>query len=340
MTAPLNRQILLASYPQGTPRAGNFELTTAPIAQPGADQVLVRTLHLSMDPFPRLRMDPQSKMGPPLPLGAVVIGRGVGRVVASNAANIPVGAYVAGDLGWQDYAACDSSSVRVVDPTLAPVRTSLGVLGPSGVAAYIALFDEGRPKSGETVLVTAAAGAVGSIAGQLARLQGCRAVGICIGAEQAEYLREELQFDAAIDARSTSNLTAAIRDACPRGVDVLLDSVGGDTHNAAIMNMNVRGRAVIFGYISAYNAPAGAEPEYGRIYEVLRRRLRVTGFLVGDHAARFPAAIGDIAQHYRAGRLRFREHITRGLEQAPAAFAALFTDAAPGKQLVEVASDE
>lgn len=340
MSAVRNRQILLASYPQGTPRADNFGQVERPMGEPGAGQVLVRTLYLSMDPFPRLRMDPQSKVGPPLPLGAVVIGRGVGKVIASNAPGIAVGAYVAGDLGWQDYALCDAASVRIVDPSLAPVRTSLGVLGPSGVAAYIALFDEGKPASGETVLVTAAAGAVGSIAGQLARLHGCRVAGVCIGAEQARYVREELQFDAAIDARATSNLSAAIREACPRGVDVFLDSVGGDTHNAAVMNMNVRGRAVIFGYISAYNAPAGAEPEYGRIYEVLRRRLRVSGFLVGDHAARFPAAVAEIAEHYRAGRLRFREHITQGLENAPAAFAALFTDAAPGKQLVEVAADE
>lgn len=340
MSAALNRQILLASYPQGAPRADNFELVKRQTVQPGAEQVLVRTLYLSMDPFPRLRMDPQSRMGPPLPLGSVVIGRGVGKVVASNAESIPMGAYVAGDLGWQDYAVCDAAGVRAIDPKLAPVRTSLGVLGPSGVAAYIALFDEGRPQAGETVLVTAAAGAVGSIAGQLARLHGCRVAGVCIGSEQAQYLREELQFDAAIDARADRDLAAAIRKACPQGVDVLLDSVGGETHNAAIMNMNVRGRAVIFGYISAYNAPAGAEPEYGRIYEVLRRRLRVTGFLVGDHAARFPAAVADIAQHYRAGRLRFREHITRGLENAPGAFAALFTEAAPGKQLVEVSSEE
>lgn len=339
MAEPSNRQILLASYPIGVPREENFRIVQRAVDEPAVGQVLVRTLYLSMDPFPRLRMDPNSRMGPPLPLGSVVIGRGVGRVVASKSEQIDVDSYVAGELGWQDYACCEASALRPLDPAVAPVRASLGVLGPSGIAAHIALFEEGRPAARETVLVTAAAGAVGSVAGQLARLHGCRAVGICLGAEQADYLRNELKFDAAVDANATSDLRTAIREACPSGVDVFLDSVGGDTHNAGIMNMNARGRVVVFGFISAYNTAAEQAPEYGRIYEVLKRRLRVSGFLVGDHASQFPAAIAAIAQHYRAGRLVFREHITKGLERAPQAFSALFTQAAPGKQLVEVAGD-
>jgi NADPH-dependent curcumin reductase CurA len=330
------RRILLKAYPRGVPRPEDFELADAPApAAPGPGEVLVETHWLSMDPLPRVRMDPAAKFPPPLPLGSVVVGRGVGVVRASAHEGFGAGDWVAGELGWQELALVPGTTLRRVDPELAPVQTALGVLGPSGVTAWCLVHVAAAVRAGEHVVVAAAAGSVGSVAVQLAKLAGARVVGVVGGERQARFVRDELGADAVVDYRSAT-LDADLALALPAGANVFLDSVGGALHGAVMQRIADHARIVAFGFISAYNSGAGAQPEYGRIYELIRRRATLQGFLVGDHAARFGEATAALADHLRAGRLRNAESVTTGFEQTPAAFARLFDADPVGKQLVRV----
>lgn len=333
-----NRQWLLDRYPSGIPGPETFRLVSTPVPQPAPGQVLVRTVYLSMDPFPRLRMDPDAKAAPPLPLGTVMIGRGAGIVAASQHPSLRPGDAVAGDLGWQEYAAVDAERLRRLDPSQAPISASLHLLGSSGLAPYFALTECAQARAGETVVVSAAAGSVGLAAGQLARILGCRAVGIVRGAEQARALDETFGYAAALDGEA-ADFAAQLAAACPGGVDVFLDSVGGALHNSVMERINPHARIVLVGYISGYNVPGGEPPEYGRIYQVIRQRARVMGFLVGDYAPRFGEATAQLAAWMQAGRLTMPESVTQGFENVPAAFAAIFGAARPGKQLVQIAAD-
>lgn len=333
MIPSAQRCILLRAYPQGVPRARDFELVERPITPPGEGQVLVEVRYLSLDPAPRLRMNPLSRDVPPLPLGSVVVGRGVGIVRASQHADWHVGDTVSGELGWQEYATVDGAGLRRVDPSQAPLQASLGLLGPSGIAAWCLVHVAAAVQPGETVVVAAAAGAVGSTATQLARLCGARVVALVASAAQARFAHETLGADTAIDCTAASFPTA-LEAALPTGANVFLDSVGGTVHEAVLERIAVHGRIVAFGYISAYNSKGEGPQEYGRIYRLIHRRATLSGFLVGDHAARFPEVQRELATLLRSGSLRNHETLIDGLEHTPTAFAGLFSGDPIGKQLV------
>ena len=330
------RCIVLRSYPSGSPQAGDFECVERDALESATGQVLVDTLYLSMDPAPRMRMHATAKPSP-MPLGEVVGGRGVGIVRKSADANFECGDVVAGELGWQEQAVVTASSLRKIDPSLGPVQTALSVLGPSGIAAWCLVHSAAAVRAGDTVVVTAAAGAVGSVALQLARLSGARVVGIVGGAAQARFVSKELAADAVVDHGSAS-LGADLAAACPGGVNVFLDSVGGALHNEVMQHICVRARIIAFGYISAYNAAPGEQAEYGRIYQVINRRAEMRGFLVADYASRFDEALRDLGAKLAAGSLKNFETCIDGIQNAPQAFAGLFAGNAVGKQLVRIST--
>jgi NADPH:quinone reductase len=331
---PNNRQIILVQYADGVPGAEHFALREAELPDLAPGQLRARVIWLSMDPFPRLRMGGDARVAPQLPLGSVMIGRGVARVTESRHESFAAGDYLAGELGWQEQYQGDGAGLRPVDPTLAPVQTSLGILGPSGLAAYFATLREGRPRAGETVVVSAAAGSVGLVACQLALMQGANVVGVVGGAPQEALLRE---LGVTPVNYRVADLGAAIGAACPAGVDLFIDNVGGTVHDAVMERLNVHARAVLVGTIADYTRPPG-EQEQARhdLLRLILRRVRISGFMVGDYAAEWPAALGELAGWLQAGRLRNVETVFAGLEQAPEAFAALFGGASVGKRLVRV----
>ena len=335
--AGINRRIVLRRYPSGAPAESDFELIEAPVAELRPGLVRVETSFLSMDPAPRLRMDGGAKFPPPLGLGEVVVGRGVGTVTESGDPQFAAGDVVAGELGWQEQAVVPAGQLRAVDTALGPAQAALGLLGPSGIAAWFLVRDAARVQAGDTVLVAAAAGAVGSAIVQLARLAGARVVGVVGSPAQARFVLEDLGAAAVVD-HTSADLDSELRAALPTGATVFLDSVGGALHNSAMGHIANRARIVAFGYISSYNAAAGTQAEYGRIYQLIHKRAELRGFLVGDHAARFPEALASLASSFRAGELRSFEHVTEGLASVPSAFAALFTGDPVGKQLVQVRS--
>ncbi len=336
MSAVRNRRWVLAARPQGVPRPTDFQIVESAARAPAAGELCVRVQYLSMDPAPRMRMDEVPRMGPPLPLGETVIGRGAGIVEASAAAGFAVGDCVAGELGWQEHAVVPAAAVRKVDCTLAPMSAYLGLLAASGLTAWFALSECARARAGETVLVSAAAGSVGLAACQIARLLKCRVIAVAHGAEQARFIERELAPDAVVDDTSPA-LATALDAACQPPVDVFLDSVGGVLHEAVMDRIAVGARAVLYGFISAYNQSAGTEPEYGRIYQVIRKRAHLMGFLIADHAERTPQALEQLSAWLRKGRLHGFECVREGFESVPAAFAELFGEAAPGKHLVRLA---
>ncbi|MDM0032398.1 NADP-dependent oxidoreductase [Variovorax sp. J22P271] len=340
MKTTLNRSVRLTAYCADGPLPSScFALDEAPVGEIEDGQVLVETHYLSMDPFPRLRMRGDDSMAPQLPLGSVVIGRGVGQVVASRAPALPVGTYVAGELGWQALARVDGRTLRAVDPTLAPVSTSLGLLGPSGLTAYFTVMHHGKPREGETVVISGAAGSVGSVSCQLAKQAGARVVAIVGGQDQAHYLLDEIRADVVVDHTIATPLAVQLARACPQGVDVFLDGVGGSLHEAVMDLLNVHARAVVYGVIASYGrADAASEMVPSRLYQLIQKRVRLSGFLIADHADEFASASAELSLWLAQGRVRCAESITEGLENAPAAFAALFTPGRFGKQLVRLAA--
>ncbi len=333
-----NRRIILRRYPGGIPLPEDFELIEAEVAELNEGDVLVETHYLSMDPAPRLRMDGAAKFPPPLPLGEVVMGRGAGIVVASRFGDLTVGDMVVGELGWQDYARVAGAQLRKVSLNGAPLQSALGVLGPSGITAYFLTHDAAKILGGDTVVIGAAAGSVGSVAVQLALAAGARVVGIIGGADQERFVLHDLGAHAAVDYRSAT-LDADLAGACPGGASVFLDSVGGNLHNAVLARIADHARIIAFGYISAYNNAAAVQPEYGSVYQIIRRRATLRGFLIGDYAHRFGEALQHLSAALSAGTLKSFEHLVLGLERAPAAFTALFSGEPVGKQLVRVHSE-
>ena len=334
--ATVNRQWLLASRPVGFPKASDFRLAESPVPQPGPEQMLVRTLWLSVDPYMRGRMSDRKSYAAPVPIGGVLEGGCVARVEASNLPKFKVGAIVESRFGWQDYALSNGKGVRSIDPALAPIQTALGVLGMPGMTAYFGLLDIGAAKSGETVLVSGAAGAVGSLVGQIAKIIGGRAVGIAGGADKVKHIVQDLGFDGAFDYKATSDTSAEIGRLCPQGVDVYFDNVGGPITDAAFNHLNERARVPICGQISQYNLE---KPELGPrlFFHLIVKRARVEGFLVSQFADRYPEGLAHMAEWVKAGKLKYRETVTRGLEHAPAAFMGMLKGDNIGKQLVQVA---
>jgi NADPH-dependent curcumin reductase CurA len=336
--ANVNRQITLAGRPSGFPKASDFKMVETPVPEPGPGQFLLRTIYLSVDPYMRGRMTDRPSYAPPVQIGEVMVGGAVGKVARSRHPDFPEGAIVEGPFGWQEYAVSDGSRARLVDPAVAPISTALGVLGMPGLTAYFGLLDVGDPKPGETVLVSGAAGAVGSVVGQIARIKGCRAVGVAGSEDKFRYLTGELGFDAAFNYKTTDNIVRAIREVCPAGVDVYFDNVGGALTDAAFLTMNLKARISICGQISQYNLE---RPEMGPrlLWNLIVKRARVEGFLVSDFAPRFKAAGRQLAEWLRAGHIKYRETIADGLENAPAAFLGMLRGDNVGKQLVRVSAE-
>jgi hypothetical protein len=330
----VNRQIVLASRPEGEVRPENFRLVEAPTPTPAAGEVLVRNLYLSLDPYMRGRMSAAKSYAKHVEIGEVMVGQTVGEVVESRAPGFAPGDKVLTSLGWQLHGVAKAADVHRVDASRAPLTYYLGALGMPGMTAWFGLREIGQPRPGETVVVSAASGAVGSVVGQLAKSMGCRAVGIAGGAEKCAYVTEVLGFDACVDHRA-GNLHDDLRAACPGGVDVYFDNVGGPVLDTLLRLMNLRSRIVVCGLISEYNA---TEP-YGlrNIRAVLVNRIRMQGMIVFDWADRYAEAVHGLGTLYAAGRLKYRETIAEGLEQAPGALIGLLRGRNFGKQLVRLA---
>ena len=332
----LNRQITLAARPSGLPKESDFHLAERPVPVPVEGEILVRNLYLSLDPYMRGRMSEAKSYAAPVPIGGVMTGEAVGQVIESNAPHFAEGDVVAAMTGWQEYAAVPAGQARRVDPSLAPVSTALGVLGMPGLTAYFGLLEIGRPRPGETVVVSGGAGAVGGIAGQIARIRGCRAVGIAGSDEKVAYMKGELGYDAAFNYRTAPNYRDKLAQLCPHGVDVYFDNVGGEITDAVFRLINDHARVVVCGQISQYNRE---RPEMGPrlLWTLIVHQARIEGFLVYQFKDRFEEGLRVLAQWLREGRLKYREQIAHGIETAPRAFIGMLQGENLGKQLVKLA---
>jgi NADPH-dependent curcumin reductase CurA len=331
----LNAQWRLAARPVGLPKPSDWELVEEPAPEPGDGQFRVQLEYLSLDPAMRGWMNEGRSYVPPVAIGEVMRAGGIGRVIDSRHAGYPVGELVSGVFGVQRYAVSDGQGARRVDTSLAPAPVHLGVLGMTGLTAYFGLLDIGRPQAGQTVVVSGAAGAVGSVVGQIARIKGCRVVGIAGGPEKCAWLVDELGFDAAIDYKR-GELRADLRRHAPDGVDVYFDNVGGETLDEVLRRLARGARVVICGAISQYNATEPRGP--ANYMQLLVERASMTGFLVFDFAQRYDEAIAQLAQWLRAGELRSREEVVAGgLEEFPEVFLRLFRGENTGKLILQLA---
>lgn len=332
---PVNRQLVLAARPNPGITEDLWQRRESPTPAPGEGQFLVRNQYLSIDPAMRGWIAAAANYAQPVPIGAPMRSFAVGEVVASRSLQYEVGEVVMGRFGWQDYCLCDGPEVdRRVDPALAPISTALGVLGINGATGYLGLSLIGQPRAGETVLVSTAAGAVGSVVGQAARIAGCRTVGLTGTDAKVAQCRELFRFDEAINYRSEPDLAAAIARACPDGVDVHFDNVGGAVSDAVMGLINERARIVVCGTIGIPSDPPPLGPRYNRA--LLVKRARMEGFLVLDHLDRLDEVVETLAPWVRDGRMQYREDIADGLEQAPAALTRVLAGQNLGKQLVRV----
>lgn len=331
------RQWRMAARPSGVPRLADFTLSEAPLPAPADGEFVIRTLYLSVAPVMRQYMIDGAGIETPLQIGDVIHGRGVGQIIASRHGEFPVGTIVQGKLGWQDHALSDGAAGKLMFPFRhpdLPPSTALGLLGMTGWSAYIGLFVKGAPQAGETVLVTGAAGGVGSIAGQLARIAGCRVIGVTGSAEKCAMLVDELGFDAALDHHAP-DFAEALHVATPRGLDVIFDNVGGAILDTALERINRFARVISCGRISQYvDGPNHSLANWWRIGE---HSARLEGFFVYDYRDRFAEAETAMAQWIREGRLKWREDVLEGFERMPEALARLFEGRNIGKQIVHVA---
>ena len=335
MAGNVNRQILLKSRPEGAPGLDNFALTEMPTPEPSEREVLMRIVYLSLDPYMRGRMSAAKSYAKPAAIGQPMVGGTVGEIVKSRHPKFAAGDIVLGYGGWQEFALSNGAGLRKLDPKAAPVSTALGVLGMPGMTAYVGLTEIGQPKPGETVVVAAASGAVGSVVGQIAGIKGARAIGIAGGAEKCRFVAQELGFDACVDHRAP-NLAQRLEAACPKGIDVYFENVGGAVQQAAWPLLNDFARIPVCGLIAQYNA---TNPMPGPdMFSVLRKRLLLRGFIVSDFAAKQGDFLRDVGEWVRTGRLKYREDIVDGLEHAPASFLGLLAGKNFGKMLVRVAT--
>jgi leukotriene B4 12-hydroxydehydrogenase/15-oxo-prostaglandin 13-reductase len=328
-----NLRVLLASRPTGWVSEDNFRVETVPVPQPRDGEVLVKNAYLSLDPYMRGRMNEGKSYAAKQEIGEVMIGGTVGEVVESKHPKFAKGDKVLGMLGWQQYGLSDGKGLNKVDASRVPLSAYLGVLGMPGVTAWVGLLDICQPKAGETVLVSAASGAVGSAVGQIAKIKGCRAVGIAGGKAKCDYVVKELGFDACVDYKA-GRLNDDLKAALPDGVDCYFENVGGEILDAALRRMNAFSRIAVCGLISQYNA---TEP-YGvkAIQSILTNRIRMQGFIVSDRMELWPKALPELAGWVAAGKIKYRETVTQGLENAPKAFIGLLKGENLGKQLVKL----
>ncbi len=333
--ATVNKQITLAARPAGLPKVSDFHMVYSPVPSPGEGEVLVRSVYLSLDPYMRGRMSDAESYVRPLAIGEVITGGAVASVVESRHADFLAGDTVEGMLGWQEYAIANGRELRKLDPDAAPISTALGVLGMPGLTAYFGLLDICDPKPGETVVVSAAAGGVGMVAGQIAKIKGCRVVGVAGSEARIPWLLDELGFDAAFNYKAVEDPYDTLKELCPAGIDVYFDNVGGKLSDAVVRLINAKARISLCGQISRYNLN---EPELGPrwLNQLIVKQAKVQGFLVSGYAERFPAALKQLAGWMKQGKLKYREEIAQGIEAAPQAFIGMLQGRNEGKQLVQL----
>ena len=345
----MNRKIVLANRPLGMPKVSDFELVESPVPSPGDGEFLVKALYLSLDPYQRGRMNEGPSYAAAVGLGEVMVGGVVGEIVDSKHPDFKDGETVVGNFGWQLYAVSDGRGVRKVDPDLAPVSTALGILGMPGMTAYFGLLEIGRPTPGDCLVVTSAAGAVGSAVGQIGKIKGCRVIGVAGSEAKVDHIKNELGFDEAFNYKTVKNYYRKFRslcsdgtdaspkgtDASPKGIDVYFDNVGGALTDAVFRLINIGARIVICGQISQYNL---TRPEMGPrfLWQLIVKRAKVQGFLVGDFAERYDEGLRAMSKWIADGKIQYREDIAEGLEKAPEAFIGMLQGWNNGKQLVRV----
>ena len=331
----VNRQFVLASRPTGIPEESNFNLIETPIPALKDGEFLARAMYISVDPYMRGRISQAKSYAAGVEIGGVMVAGGVARVVESKNPNFAVGDIVDPYMGWQEYVVSNGRGLRKLNPAIAPVSTALGVLGTTGLTAYFGLLDICNPKAGETVVVSGAAGAVGSIVGQIAKLKGCKTVGIAGGDDKVEWILKDCGYDAAFNYKTTANYGAKLKELCPNGIDIYFDNVGGTITDAVFMQINTAARLSICGQISQYN---NAKPEMGpRLLGMLIvARAKVQGFLVTDYMPRFVEGLTEMSSWLRDGKLKYREDIVDGFENLPKAFIGLFHGENTGKRIVKV----
>lgn len=329
----VNRKIVYAKRPVGVPDLACFRLEQEPVGAPGEGQVLVRNDYVSVDPYIRMRMEEKDSYAPVMQLGETMVGRTIAEVIESRHADFRKGDWVVGRLGWQDYSVAAAAELQKIDPAKAPLTVYLGCLGSTGITAWVGLVEFGKPKSGETVLVSAASGAVGSVVGQLAKRRGCRAVGIAGGAAKCKVVVQEFGFDACVDYKSP-NFAQELRAAVPSGVDIYFENVGGVVLDTVLPLLNNGARIPLCGMVSQYNA---VEP-YGvrNLRELFNHRVNLRAFVLSDHRDLWPAASSELEAAYAAGELKSRESVAQGLENAPQAFIDMLRGGNIGKQIVRL----
>ncbi|SFA93907.1 hypothetical protein SAMN04488072_10427 [Lentibacillus halodurans] len=330
-----NQQILLAERPKGMPDSNTFKFVKNDVEDVKEGQILIKTLYVSVDPYMRGRMVNAESYIEPFKVNEVIEGGSIGEVIESKSDQFKQGDVVIGMFGWQLYYVAGENEVRQIDPSIAPITTHLGILGMTGLTAYFGLFDIGKPKEGETVVISGAAGSVGSTVGQIAKIKGARVVGIAGSDEKISYLKDELNFDEGINYRTTDNIEADLQWACPYGVDVYFDNVGGEISDAVMTQLNTYARMPICGAISTYNQE---EPDIGpRVQQTLiKKSALMQGFTVGNYSDRFKEGAQYLGQWLQEGKLTYRETIREGFENIPDAFLDLFRGKNIGKLLVKV----
>jgi len=337
----VNRQIVLRSRPIGTPTADNFRLEEREISTLQDGQVLLHTLYLSLDPYMRGRMSDAPSYAAPVAVGATMVGSTISCVQTSRHPGYQIGEKVLAYGGWQDYALSDGQGLTKLDPKMKHPSLALGVLGMPGFTAYMGLLDIGQPQAGETVVVAAASGAVGSVVGQIAKLKGCRVVGIAGGDDKSRYVIDELGFDACIDHRITE-FPLQLTKACPKGIDVYFESVGGAVFDAVLPLLNTKARVPLCGLIANYNdtvLPPGPDRMGLLTRTLLTKRIKMQGFIIfDDYGSRFPEFFKQMSQWVNDGKIKFREDIVEGIENAPQAFIGLLEGRNFGKLMVHVAN--
>ena len=335
---PTNRRIVMASRPEGAPGPEHFRLETVPAPEPAGGEVLLRTLFLSLDPYMRGRMSAARSYAKPVEPGETMVGQSVCEVVESRHPTYEAGDVVLANTGWQEFGVSDGTDLRKLDAARAPLTTALGVLGMPGLTAWAGLANIGQPKPGETLVVAAATGPVGSLVGQLARERGCRVVGVAGGPEKVAYLRDALGFDAAVDHRAP-DMKSALEAACPDGVDIYFENVGGAVWDAVFPLLNPFARVPVCGLIANYNLaapPSGPDRTAAMMRDVLTKRLRIQGFIVTDYASQGGEFMREVGALLAAGKVRFKEDVVNGLENAPEAFIGLLNGRNFGKLVIKV----
>jgi NADPH-dependent curcumin reductase CurA len=341
MTVEKNRQILLASRPRGEPTLDNFKLVETDVPEPGPSQMLLRTVYLSLDPYMRGRMNAAASYAQPVEVGAVMEGRCVCEVVKSNLPHYKARDIVVAGIGWQAFSLSDGKGVQTIDPSLGPISYALGVLGMPGLTAYTGLLNIGKPQPGETLVVAAASGAVGSVVGQIAKIKGCRVIGIAGSEQKCRFVKEDLGFDACLDHRQL-DLGERLKSACQNGIDIYFESVGGAVFHAVLPLLNAFARIPVCGLIAHYNAtelPAGPNRVPLLMHSILVKRLTFRGFIVSDFASQYRDFVADMSAWLQDGRVKYREDITDRLENAPRELIGLLKGENFGKKIIRVSAD-